>query len=84
MFKSVQGLGNSKENFDVVWRTIVKEAVTISTAPQMQPEDKKDGWEIVSGMAPFEKDGTKGAAVLATASGYGKMVNVMILTNTDV
>lgn len=84
LFKSVQGLGDSKANFDAVWRTIVKEAVTISTAPQMQPGDSKNGWEIVSGMAPFEKDGSKGVAVLATASGYGKMVNVMILTNTDV
>ena len=34
-------------------------------------------------LAPFEKDGLKGAAVLVTASGFGKMVNVLILTNTD-
>lgn len=83
LFRSVPGLGSSKENFDAAWPTIVKEAVNVSTAPQMQPANNKDGWEIVSGAAPFEKDGTRGAAVLVTASGFGKMVNVLVLTNTD-
>ena len=34
------------------------------------------------GSAPFEKNGAKGVVVLVTASGYGKMMNAMILTNT--
>ena len=83
LFKSLPSLGNSKENFDAAWSTIVKETVNVSAAPQLQPVDNKDGWEIVTGFAPFEKDGAKGAAVLVTASGYGKMVNVLVLTNTD-
>jgi hypothetical protein len=49
----------------------------------MQPADNKDGWEISSGFAPFEKDGTKGVALLVTASGFGQMANVLILTNTQ-
>jgi hypothetical protein len=35
------------------------------------------------GSAPFEKEGLKGVAVLVTASGYGRMMNAMILTNTQ-
>src|SRR5215467_2048643 len=84
LFKSVPGLGSAKENFDAAWNTIVKEAVTISTAPQMFPSDPKGEWVIAGGFAPFEKDGAKGVAVLYTATGYGKMVNALVLTNTEV
>ena len=83
LFKSVPGIGSAKENFDAAWATIVKEAVTVSSAPQMFPSDPKGEWQVAGGFAPFEKDGAKGVAVLYTASGYGKMVNALVLTNTQ-
>lgn len=83
LFKSVPGLGNPKENFDAAWSTIVKEAVAVSAAPQMMSADNKGEWLLAGGFAPFEKDGVKGVAVLYTASGYGRMVNALILTNTQ-
>ncbi len=82
LFRSFPGLGSPKENFDASWDTIVKEAVTVSAAPQMFPSDTKGEWLVVGGFAPFEKSGAKGVAVLYTASGYGKMVNALVLTNT--
>jgi hypothetical protein len=84
LFKSVPGLGSAKENFDAAWETIVKETVTVSSAPQMFPSDPKGEWLIAGGFAPFEKNGAKGVAVLYTATGYGKMVNALVLTNTQV
>ena len=83
LFKSLPSLGSPKENFAASWDTIVKEAVTVSAAPQMFPSDPKGEWLIAGGFAPFEKDGAKGVAVLYTASGYGKMVNALVLTNTQ-
>lgn len=83
LFKSVPSLGSSKDNFDAAWSTIVKEAVAPSEAPQMQAASNKDGWEIAGGFAPFEKDGTKGAAILVTATGSGRMVNILVVTNTQ-
>lgn len=83
LFKSVPGPGTPKENFDAAWETIVKEAVTVSNSPQMFPSDTKGEWLIAGGFAPFEKNGEKGVAVLYTASGYGKMVNALVLTNTQ-
>jgi len=82
LFKSLPGLGNPKENFDAAWRTLVKEAVTVSSPPQMFPSDNKEDWKVEGGYAPFTKDGEKGVVVLYTASGYGKMVNILVLTNT--
>jgi len=83
LFKSIPGTDDSKANFDAAWDTVVKGAVNVSTAPQMVNPTADDGWEAQSGVAAFEKDGTKGIAMLVTISGYGKMVNVLVLTNTD-
>ena len=84
LFKAIPGTANSKENFDVAWVSVVKEMVTVSTAPEMQPSTTENGWETQSGYAPFESGGNKGAVVLVTSSGYEKMMNLIILTNTDV
>lgn len=83
LFKSIPGIGDSKENFNAAWGTIVEEAVTVSTAPQMAAPSIENGWEIQTGYAPFEKDGVKSIAMLVTASGFGKMMNALILTNTQ-
>lgn len=84
LFKSIPSTAGSKENFDAAWETVVKEAVTIKTAPEMQPTATEDGWEVQSGYAPFESEGQNGIAILATSTGYSKMVNVLMLTNSDV
>src|SRR6187455_1729300 len=84
LYKSVAGTTNSKENFDLAWTSVVKEMVNVSTAPEMQPSAKEDDWDVESGYAAFESDGEKGVALLVTSTGYNKMVNLLILTNTDV
>jgi hypothetical protein len=84
LFKAVPGTANSKENFDLTWTSVVKEMVTVSTSPEMQTPATENGWEAQSGYAPFESEGTKGIALLVTSSGFQKMVNIVILTNTDV
>ncbi|HMK19434.1 MAG TPA: hypothetical protein VK492_14625 [Chitinophagaceae bacterium] len=83
LYKAVPGTTNSKENFDLAWTSVVKEMVNVSAAPEMQPSAKEDDWEVESGYAAFESDGEKGVALLVTSTGYNKMVNLIILTNTD-
>ena len=83
LFRSLPGVGAPKENFDAAWETIVKETVAVASAPQMFPAETKGEWQIAGGYAPFEKDGVKGVAVLYTATGYGTMVNALVLTNTQ-
>ena len=83
LYKSLSSLGAANQNFQASWDTIVKDAVTPTAAPQLSPAENKDGWEILSGFAAFEKDGTKGVAVLVNATGYGLMMNAMVLTNTQ-
>lgn len=83
LFKSVPSIGTPQQNFDASWKSIVKEAVTVSASPQMMAADNKGEWLLAGGFAPFEKDGAKGVALLYTATGYGKMVNALVLTNTQ-
>jgi hypothetical protein len=83
MIKSIPSLDSPKKSFEASWQTIVKEAITVTTAPQMLADENKGGWQALSGFASFEKNGEKGIAVLLNISGYGKMVNVLILTNTQ-
>jgi hypothetical protein len=84
LLKSIPGTTDAKANFDAAWETVVKETVTVSTPPEMQPPVTEDGWEVQSGYAPFEAEGNKGIALLATSTGFEKMVNILILTNSDV
>lgn len=81
LFKSLPGPGNSRENFETAWKTLIKEGGDVAAAPQMFPSNNQEDWALEGGFAPFEISGAKGLALLYTISGYGKMVNVMILTN---
>jgi hypothetical protein len=83
LYKSVPGLGSPKQNFDAAWSTIVSEAVAVSDSPQMGEAETRGDWQILGGFAPFEKSGAKGVALLYTASGYGLMVNALVLTNSQ-
>ncbi len=82
LMKAIPGTENSKENFDAAWQTLVKEMVTVSSSPEMQAVSAENEWEVQSGYAPFESEGQKGIALLVTSTGYQKMVNIIILTNT--
>lgn len=83
LFKSLPGSDDSKANFSAAWDTIVKETVTVKSAPEMQPSANENGWTAESGFAQYESDGKKGLVLLVTISGNGKMVNILTLTNTD-
>lgn len=84
ILKAVPGAADSKYNFDAAWETVVKEMVTPAAAPVMQPVATENGWETQSGYAPFANDSSKGIVVLVTATCLEKMVNIVIITNTNI
>jgi hypothetical protein len=83
LYKTVKGTTASLENFNLAWRSLVKEAVTVSGEPEMQTAETQDGWETQSGYAPFEREGEKGIVLLSTATESDKMMNMLVLTNTN-
>lgn len=83
VLKSIPGTKNAKENFDAAWQTVVMEMVKAGKTPEMLPASKENGWEALSGYAPFELEGANGLALLVTSTGYDRMVNIVILTNSN-
>ena len=83
IFKAVPAGADSKANFDSAWEEFAQKTMNAND-PQMSPVRNQNGWEVQSGLAAFQKDGIGGAAMLATASGESKMVNILLVTNTDI
>lgn len=83
LFKSLPTEKDSKTNFDASWETIVKGLFDKVDAPQMQPAGNENGWTLESGAAVVEKTGTKAVANLISATGGGKMVNLLIIYNSE-
>lgn len=83
LYKSIASPGDAKANFDLSWEALAKEPLGIAAEPEMQPSASDNGWQVQSGHATFEKDDAKGIALLVSATGYEKVMNVLILTNTD-
>ena len=84
LFKALPATDNAKENFTLAWTSVVKEMVTVSTEPEMQNTETENGWQTLSGYAPFNKDENKGVVILVTATSNNKMMNMIVLTNTNV
>lgn len=83
IFKAVESAADAKQNFDNLWDSLVKTTVTVSAAPQMQPPATENGWEILTGLAPYTDGENKGVVMQVTATGYDKTANMVLLTNTD-
>jgi hypothetical protein len=78
--KSIASAGDGKANFDAAWQSLVK-ALVNTGAPQMQPSAQDHGWILTSGGGAFEDKRGKGMIVLVNATGGGKTINLVIVTN---
>jgi hypothetical protein len=83
LYKAIDATSDSKTNFNAAWESLVNETLNITATPQMQPVSKDNGWEAQTGTAAFESEGSKGVAILVASTGFNKLVNILVLTNTD-
>jgi len=79
---SVDGDGDSVKNFELLWKGMATDGLNAGT-PQRGKGGDKNGWQAEVGVATFEKDGLKGAALLTTFTGSGKVVAILAITNSD-
>ena len=84
IFKSVESAAEAKQNFDNLWDSLVKTSVTVNGGAQMQPPAAEAGWDVLTGFAPYTNGEEKGVVMQVTATGYNKVANLILLTNTDV
>jgi hypothetical protein len=83
LYKSVPATADAKENFKLAWTSLVKDIVHVNEVPEMSPSKTDDGFDVMTGHANFERDSVTGVAILINSTGFGKMVNILILTNTE-
>ncbi|MFD2581428.1 hypothetical protein ACFSR6_02930 [Pedobacter vanadiisoli] len=73
---------SANENFNYNWDKLVKKTVQVNSAPAMSSPGNENGWEIISGGADYTSGRTSGTVTLMTATGGGKAVSVVLMTNT--
>jgi len=83
ILSSAATTASAQENFNSSWEKLVKGTVSVSGEPTMQDPATEKGWDIVSGQASYTDGANKGSVTLITATGNGKMANVVIMTNAD-
>ena len=83
LYKSVDAGADPRANFDDAWTALVVGSLKTDAKPQVGPPATKNGWAIEMGLAPINTPDLKGAALLTTATGGGKMINVLVLTNSE-
>lgn len=82
LYPSIDGEAESKTNFDNSWKKIAKEQLGAGDAT-MEAVNTENGWELQTGSASFDKGGLSGIALLVTATSHTKMVNMLVLFNSD-
>lgn len=83
ILRSVASSASAQENFNNGWEKLVKGTVSVSGEPTMQAPATEKGWNVISGQAGYTDGASKGWVTLITATGSGKMANVVVMTNTD-
>ncbi len=81
VIKAVPGSGKVKTDFDEAWNLLVKSSLKIQSAPEMQPADKKNGWDVMTGGGVFDVEKDKVAVILITASNATKTQSALVITN---
>ena len=81
--RSVDGLGDAAKDFDALWKGMATDGLNAGAPQQRGKSAEKNGWQSELGLGSFEKEGLKGAALLTTFSGNGKVVAVLAITNSD-
>ncbi len=81
--RSADGIDDPGKNFDVLWDAMAVDTLNAVAKPEIGTPGVKDGWRADVGIGAFEKEGLKGAAMLSTFTGGGKVVAVFVLTNSD-
>ncbi|HEX2628538.1 MAG TPA: hypothetical protein VHM26_06000, partial [Chitinophagaceae bacterium] len=81
--KSVSSDLSANENFTDHWSKLVKAAVMVTQEPTMIAPSKDKDWDVISGQANYTDGNNKGIVTQITATGYGKVISLVAMTNTE-
>lgn len=82
IYKSANGVADSKTNFDNSWKNMLAEPVGAGN-PRTEAVALQNGWELQTGSSAFSKNGLSGTAILITATAASTMINLTVLYNSE-
>ncbi len=83
VYASTTSKGSLQADFESEWQELVVKPYKPTTKPELQSAVSENGWDVQSGVAPFEFSGGESAAMLVTASSHERCMSIVILTNTE-
>lgn len=84
IFPSTINEGSLQADFVSEWENLIVSSYHPSSGPRFTPMESRDAWSVLAGAAPFEFEGAESAAMLVTASGYGRCMSIVVITNTSI
>ncbi len=81
IYKSAAGSNNITTDFASEWQHLAATPYHITAQPNLQEVEQDNGWVSQTGGATFSNDGGNNILLLATSSGYNKVLSIMIITN---
>jgi hypothetical protein len=82
LYGATPGAGTPRNVFAREWNNLVVKPWGAAANPETATE-KADGWTIVGGGTGIDFQGNKAIAFLNVVSGFGKVVSVLTILNTD-
>jgi hypothetical protein len=83
LYASTNSKGDLQADFESEWQELIVKTYKPAAPPELTPPESEDGWRVQAGVSPFEFSGAQSAAMLVTASGYGRCMSIVVLTNTS-
>lgn len=83
IYPAQQGVSSANENFKQAWEQITQQSVQVTVAPQMDPANQQNGWEIISGSAPFQDRNRTGMVSQWVATQQARYIAIVIITNSS-
>ena len=77
VFPSEPARGSPEQNFQVAWRTLIATPLGGLAPATVRTETTSEGWIAVIGTAPYVKQGGTWRALLVSATGQGRTLNVV-------
>jgi hypothetical protein len=82
IYSSGQSSGDAKSDFDGDWQEFIAGQLGIKGKPDLEPVEKNDGWDVISGGVAFENEIGPAAVILRTYSGFGRTFSAAAIFNS--
>jgi hypothetical protein len=83
IYKGTDSKGDVDDDFKADWQEFIVKPWQATNAPVLEEIQESDGWKIRGGSGQFTFSNATVNAVLVTATGYGKSVSIVMLTNSQ-